>query len=116
MWALVERLRLLRQAGHDVSVTTFRGYMFEGEQSPTLFEARMAANFPEESTITLYAITGSGTAWNCQGQSCGVHEREGSLEGATMRMALYDGLYRVFDGIFAVGNITVSPPLASAGL
>ena len=155
MWELVERLRFLRDAGHEVAVTTFRGYMLEGEQSLTPFEARMAetlleaevdgdydlavvltgsvhartsrrtengllpfipmaANLPEESTIRLNAVTGSGEAWNCRGSECGVYEREGTPEGATVRFELDDGLSREFDGIFAVGNITASPPLTSA--
>ena len=154
MWDLVERLRFLRDAGHEVAVTTFRGFMLEGEQSLTPFEARMAetlleaeadgdydltvvltgnahartsrrtengllpfipmaANLPEESTIRLNAVTGSGEAWNCRGSECGIYEREGTPEGATVRIALDDGLSRGFDGIFAVGNITASPPLTS---
>ncbi len=155
MWDLVERLRFLRDAGHEVAITTFRGFMLEGEQSLTPFEARMAetlleaeadadydltvvltgnahartsrrtengllpfipmaANLPEESSIRLNAVTGSGEAWNCRGSECGVYEREGTPEGATVRIALDDGLSRGFDGIFAVGNITASPPLTSA--
>lgn len=159
MWDLVERLRFLRAAGHEVAVTTFRGYMLEGEQSLTPFEARMAetlvdaeaggdfdltvvltgsvharssratesgslpfvpmaANLPEQSTIRLVAINGGGEAWYCQGQGpdpeCGVYEHEGSPEGSTVRIALDDTLSPGFDGVFAVGNITASPPLTSA--
>ena len=155
MWDLVERLRLLRAAGHEVEVTTFRGYLLPGEQSLTPFEARMAetlleaeaggdydltvvltgsahartsrvtengllpfvpmaANLPEESTIRLIAINGGGEAWYCQGGGCGVYQREGSREESTVRIALDTGLSRGFDGIFAVGNITASPPLTSA--
>ncbi len=155
MWDLVERLRTLRAAGHEVAVTTFRGYMLEGEQSLTPFEARMAetlldaeaggdfdltvvltgsvharasrvtengllpfvpmaANLPEESTIRLVAINGGGEAWYCQGNGCGVRQWEGSHEGEDVRIALDDALSRGFDGIFAVGKVTASPPLTSA--
>ena len=57
MWDLVERLRLLRKAGHDVAVTTFRGYMLPGEQSLTPFEARMAETLLEAEARGDYDLT-----------------------------------------------------------
>ncbi len=57
MWDLVERLRLLRDAGHDVAITTFRGFVLPGEQSQTPFEARMAETLLEAEAGGDYDLT-----------------------------------------------------------
>ena len=151
MWTLVERLRTLRAAGLDISVTTFVRSLTSGGQTQTPYEMGMATSLreaatvedydltivlvgsahalktrfdlegmsafdpmamhlPEELTLSLLAVTGAGEAWNCQAE-CGIHQHSGSRLGATPGISLGDDLAPGYDGIVAVGPITVSFPV-----
>lgn len=69
----------------------------------------MAMHLPPETTLTLYAIgNGSGSAWNCQADGCGVHDNSGPPEPMDRGVELGPVMDGAYDGMLWLGVPTTA--------